>query len=132
MRTCVVSVCSALLVTGPMGTSACVQQMPTSAQPSPGAVSPARQPVPGEVIVQFRAGATHERIHEIILAAGAMIKKELGTRIYLVSFSNARPMDELVASLRAYPEVLHAEPNWVTRIEPPRPIPGLKPVPFGE
>jgi hypothetical protein len=105
---------------------------PPSAQPSPGVVSPARQHVPGEVIVQFRAGATHERIHEIIIATGSKIKNDLGALTYLVSFSNERPMDELIASLRVYPEVLHAEPNWITRVEPPRPLPGSKPVPFGK
>jgi len=106
--------------------------VPPSEQLSPGVASPARQHVPGEVIVQFRAGATQERIHAIIIATGARIKKNLGTLTYLLSFSSERSMDELVASLRVYPEVLHAEPNWVTRIEPPRPMPGSKPVPLGK
>jgi hypothetical protein len=131
MRTYAVSVYSALLAVGSI-TASCVQQAPPNAQPLSEIVSPARQHIPGEVIVQFRVGTTNERIHEIIAVAGARIKKDLGVFVYLVSFSNERPVDELVASLRVYPEVLYAEPNWITQIAPPRPVSGPKPGSFGQ
>jgi hypothetical protein len=131
MRTYAVTIYSALLA-GSISTGACVQQAPHNAQPLPKVVSPTRQYVPGEIIVQFHVGTTHERIHEIIAVAGARPKKDLGALTYLVSFSNGRTMDEFVASLRIYPEVQYAEPNWITRIKPPQPISGPKPGSFGQ
>ena len=83
--------------------------------------------------MQFRAGTSKERIHEVIAATGASVVKDLGTPLaYLVRFSDELPIDELLARLRGYPEVLHAEANRVIRIEPPRPTPGTKPSPVGK
>jgi hypothetical protein len=128
-----VTVCSALVAMVSFVTTACMLPAPPSTEPARGAESPARQNVPGEVIVQFRVGTSKERIHEVIAATGASVEKDLGTPlIYLVRFSEERPIDQLLACLRGFPEVLHAEANRVIRIEPPRPIPGTKPAPVGK
>lgn len=83
--------------------------------------------------MQFRAGTSKERINEIIAASGAMVEKDLGTPLaYLVRLTNEHPIHEFLARLRGYPEVLHAEPNWVIRVEPPRPVSGKQPVPFAK
>ena len=130
MRLYAVAVC---FVVAAAATSACVQQAPPGTGSSRDAVSPARQHVPGEVIVQFHAGTSSVRIHEIVAAAGASVVRDLGTPFTcLVRFSSERPMDEIIVRLRGYSEVLNAEPNWLVRIEPPRPIPGFKPEPSGK
>lgn len=130
MRLCTVAVCCAVQA---VVSSACVQQVPPATEPSLHVVSPVPQHVPGEAIVQFRTDTSKARIHEIVAAAGAMIVRDLGApSTYLVRITSERPIDELLARLRGYSEVLHAEPNRVMQIEPPRPIPGAKPVPSGK
>jgi len=130
---CAVTICSTLVAVVSLVANACVQQAPPSTGSSREAILPPRQHVPGEVIVQFRAGTSGERIHEIVVAIGASVEKDLGTPlVYLMRFSGERPVDEIVARLRSYPEVLHAEVNRVIRIEPPRPIPGTKLAPSGK
>lgn len=96
------------------------------------AASASGQYVPGEVLVQFRPGTTHERIVKILLAEGLRIKRELGMPYaYLVKPTESLPVHEIIARLSSHPEVEYVEPNWVRRIGPPSPPVPTKPAPNG-
>jgi hypothetical protein len=98
------------------------------AEPSAPSPAPAEAPaIPGEVLVQFRAGTSNARIEEILATAGARAVKSLGTpHAVLVRPSGGDSADELIVRLRKYPEVQFAEPNRIRRIEPPPELPGSK------
>jgi hypothetical protein len=86
------------------------------------------QHVPGEVIVQFRAGTTPNRIGAILEATNTRIKKELGMPLnYLLGFSEDISVEEMTQRLKRFPEVQHAEPNRVHRLGPPPTLPPAKP-----
>lgn len=87
--------------------------------------------VPGQALVQFRPGVTRERIAEILAADGLRLERDLGMPgAYLVSAMGEQPVPEIIARLRRHPEVEYAEPNWLRRTSPPRPMP-VKPAPGG-
>lgn len=70
--------------------------------------------VPGEVIVQFHAGTSNERIREIIGASGVATAKVLGApHSYLLRFSKDSSIEELISGLQKYPEILYAHPNRI-------------------
>lgn len=80
------------------------------------------QYAPGEVIVQFRAGTSADRVGEIVNATGMRIDKSLGSPlVYLLRYSGEIPIDEMIQRLKSYPEVRNAEPNRVIRLDPPQP-----------
>ncbi|HCU52946.1 MAG TPA: hypothetical protein DIC36_01215 [Gammaproteobacteria bacterium] len=86
---------------------------------------------PGELLVQFRAETTHERMLEILTVNELLIERELGmTNAFLVKTADSRPIPEIIVRLRKYPEVESAEPNRLRRIGPPLPPP-VKPAPNG-
>ena len=96
------------------------------------AVAVEGQYVPGELLVLFRPGVAQERVAEILAANGLRIERELGMpRAYLVKSADTRPIHEIIARLRSYPEVESAEPNWVRRIGPPTPASPAKQAPNG-
>lgn len=130
MRLCRLAYCCALLA---VATAACKPQSPPRTASSRDVVASTRQHVPGEVIVQFRADTSSARIHDIVIHVDARVVKRLGSPFtYLVRSSSEHPVDELVVRLRDYSEVLHAEPNRVLQIEPPRTMPGFKSTPRGQ
>jgi len=108
---------------------ACAQTSYSGGRAAPAAAVEG-QHVPGELLVHFRLGVAQERVAEVLAANGLHIERELGMpRAYLVKSADARPVHEIIARLRSYPEVESAEPNWVRRIGPPSPAIPAKPAP---
>ena len=87
---------------------------------------PVAQTVPGEVLIEFRAGTSPDRVATILAATNTTIKKNLGAPLtYLLLISGDRSVDETIRRLRSFSEVLYAEPNRIMRIEPgPAPLTG--------
>lgn len=107
MKISVVTICILAILT--IFTTTAVAQAPTCTEPE-------SRYVPGEVIVQFHAGTSNERIREVIGASGADTDKVLGAPFsYLLRFSKKSSIDELIFGLRKYPEILHAHPNRIVR-----------------
>jgi hypothetical protein len=80
---------------------------------------PVAQTVPGEIIIQFREGTPPDRVETILSATDTKIKKNLGAPLtYLLGISGNKSVDETIQRLKSISEVLHAEPNYIMRIEP--------------
>lgn len=81
--------------------------------PAPGR-SAGPEHVPGEVIVELRAGA---RAADIASAAGMKVRRPLRhTGLFLLEVGRGREISETVQAVRRLPGVAHAEPNWVHRL----------------
>lgn len=89
----------------------------TAAAQAPTRKEPESRYVPGEIIVQFHAGTSNERIREIIGASGVDTAKVLGApHSYLLKFSRDSSIDEFISGLRKYPEILYAHPNRIVAL----------------
>lgn len=89
----------------------------TAAAQAPTRKEPESRYVPGEIIVQFHAGTSNERIREIIGASGVDAAQGLGApHSYLLKFSRDSNIDELISGLRKYPEIMHAHPNRIVAL----------------
>lgn len=99
---------------------ACLPPAADSASKARNATGGMEQQVPGEVIVQFRDGTSRARADAIVAGMGASITNELGMQqTYLVRLPNGRRVEEAIQMLQGFPEVVHAEPNRVMRLDPP-------------
>jgi thermitase len=94
--------------------------LPLEHAPAASAVPPAPgrsagpEHVPGEIIVELRAGA---RAADIAAAAGMKVRRPLQhTGLFLLEFSHGREVAEVLQAVRRLPGVAHAEPNWVHRL----------------
>jgi hypothetical protein len=81
--------------------------------------------VPGEVLVVFHAGVTPQRIAAILSTLRLRVKVALSRPgAYVLLLEEGVALPEVLAQLRALPEVAQAEPNRRTFLRPPGPRPG--------
>ena len=77
--------------------------------------------VPGEVLVQFREGATATGRSRALGRVGGQVAEEIltgamrgqGRKTGVTRIRTARNVDAAIAELRADPDVEYAEPNWI-------------------
>jgi hypothetical protein len=82
--------------------------------------------VPGEVIVKFRTGVAQARIEALLRELKLEVRKSLGMGgTYLLRITDGSAVPDTIERLGALEEVEYAEPNRITRLEPP---PGSKPL----
>lgn len=85
------------------------------AQPAPGQ----DDHVPGEVLVQFQEGVTPAARDALLRRLGMRVKRSMGGQnSYVVSILDGSSVAEAIAKLMAQPEVRHAEPNRIIRLQP--------------
>ena len=67
----------------------------------------------GQLLVRFREGVDPSAIERIQVEAGVRILKAMsGNSIYLMKIVDDSSVEDAVRRLRAYPEILYAEPNY--------------------
>jgi TPP-dependent indolepyruvate ferredoxin oxidoreductase alpha subunit len=76
--------------------------------------------VPGEALVQFRAGVTPSQVQQLIAKTGATLKEKIDPQqIYVVRFPLSVPPQEMLNRFRQMPEVVVVEPNGVYEVFSP-------------
>ena len=73
----------------------------------------AHEMAPGQLLVRFREGVDPSAIERIQVEAGVRILKAVsGNSLYLMKIVDGSSVENAVRRLKAYPEILHAEPNY--------------------
>jgi hypothetical protein len=74
---------------------------------------PAQDMAPGQVLVRFRKGTDPGVIQRIQDAAGVRILKAVsGNSLFLMKIMDGSSVENAIKRLKAYPEILYAEPNY--------------------
>src|SRR3972149_3067097 len=73
--------------------------------------------VPGEVIVRFKPGATHEGKLALHAAVRGQVvgESKLVEDLQVVRLGEPAAMEEAIVAYRRNPDVLYAEPNYILR-----------------
>ncbi len=108
------------------GPAAAVVPVPGSPMglPVPSVVAPKGPAfVPGQLLVEFRAGETLQEVHATVRAAGASVQRDFpatrvqsGDRLVLVKSATMTTSD-LAASFAGDPTVVRTSPNYVRRVD---------------
>lgn len=73
----------------------------------------AHEMAPGQLLVRFRDGTDAGAIERIQAEAGVrMLKAVSGNSLYLMKIVDGSSVEDAVRRLKAYPEILYAEPNY--------------------
>jgi len=69
--------------------------------------------VPNQVLVRFREGTDPSEIQRIQGEAGILILKAVsGKNLFLMKIMDGSSVEDAIRRLKAYPEILYAEPNY--------------------
>lgn len=72
----------------------------------------------GELLVQFKAGTSQQRVAEILDSEGASIIALLGTKgLYHVKLKVGQDVEDAIEKFTRYPDVEFAEPNYVMKLQ---------------
>jgi hypothetical protein len=79
---------------------------------------PAHEMAPSQVLVRFREGTDPSAIEGIQGEAGVRILKAVsGNTLFLMKIMDGSSVEDAVQRLKAYPEILYAEPNYGRRLK---------------
>jgi hypothetical protein len=74
---------------------------------------PAPEMIPSQVLVRFREGTDQSAIERIQAAAGVRILRALSANnLFLMKIMDGSSVEDAIRRLKAYPEILYAEPNY--------------------
>ena len=74
---------------------------------------PAQEMVPNQILVRFREGTDHSEIERIQGEARVLILKAVsGNNLFLMKVMDGSSVEDAIRRLKAYPEILYAEPNY--------------------
>jgi hypothetical protein len=69
--------------------------------------------VPNQVLVRFREGTDQGEIQRIQRETGVQILKAVSNNnLFLMKIMNGSSVEDAIRRLKAYPEILYAEPNY--------------------
>ena len=74
---------------------------------------PAHEMVPSQILVRLREGTEPSAIERIQGEAGVRILKAVsGNTLFLMKIMDGSSIEDAIRRLKAYPEILYAEPNY--------------------
>jgi hypothetical protein len=75
--------------------------------------TPAAEMVPNQVLVRFREGIDQGEIQRIQRETGVQILKAVSNNnLFLMKIMDGSSVEDAIRRLKAYPEILYAEPNY--------------------
>jgi len=96
------------------------QQIITSTSNAPTAHLAGQTIVEGELLVQFKDGATDAEVNDAMTKGKLRVKKEIKTKVKkekgqrgVTQAATDMPVEDAIAELKKHPAVEFAEPNWV-------------------
>jgi hypothetical protein len=80
--------------------------------------APRRTYVPGQVLVKFRSGIGVAEVERIRSEAGLETLQVVSApHLYLMKITDGSAVEDMLARLRKYPEIVYAEPNYVRSVK---------------
>ena len=71
-----------------------------------------------QILVKFREGTDAATVERIGRGAGLQVIKVVSPpNLYLMAIADGSSVDEAMARLKAYPEVLYSEPNYTRSLK---------------